>query len=439
MFHHNNTLENPSTSETEASSSSFVATTADQPQDLYFNTSNARLLTPLSNDEDHNNTLINEDDDNNNIPSNYTNSLATIKTDEINDIHDDDDEEDDNNHEEDHQYINNINTYWMDDDETDEEEEEQQPTTVWQNGRFVKKIVLGQHTSEFQHPYDMVVDQHQELIFICDSSHHAIQVYDLSTHKFVRSIGLGSDVPFYIDYDPTESAIVFGSDNHCLYKYSVFGKLIWKVGKHGSGPGEFSLPSGVYIDTKEKLIYLCDQYNCRIQVLTSNGEFVRQFGEYGVKPGNFHGPRNITESLDGNLIITDRNNHRVQIFTKNGKFVKAFGSYGSERGQFNEPCSVLVEPNTGNIYVSDSFNDRIQIFSSNGEYIESIEGDLDYPLGISLNARNGDLMISEYSRNRIVILKDTKFESRMEEHFKRQLLYCARYLNHDIGIVSWEE
>ncbi|KAG2378647.1 hypothetical protein C9374_008286 [Naegleria lovaniensis] len=302
--------------------------------------------------------------------------------------------------------------------------------------RYIQKFILGNNRSEFYHPYDMVVDQHQELIFICDSGHHAIQVYDLSTYKFLKSIDLASDTPFYIDYDPIESAIVFGSNSHCLYKYSVFGKLIWKVGKYGDGNGEFSLPSGVYIDSKEKLIYLCDQDNHRIQVLNSHGEYVRQFGVYGRAPGQFNGPRNITASLDGQLIITDRNNHRVQIFTKNGQFVKTFGSYGCGHGQFNEPCSVLVEPKTGNIYVSDSFNDRIQVFSSNGDYIECIEGGLDYPLGISLNAKNGDLLVSEYSRCRVVILKDTKFESRMEEHFKRQMLYCVKNLNNDIDIVS---
>lgn len=43
------------------------------------------------------------------------------------------------------------------------------------------------------------------------------------------------------------------------------GQLLLFVGEEGSGPGQFSLPSGVYVDKKDR-IWVCDTYNRRIQV-----------------------------------------------------------------------------------------------------------------------------------------------------------------------------
>ena len=39
----------------------------------------------------------------------------------------------------------------------------------------------------------------------------------------------------------------------------------WTQGEEGSGPGEFWLPSGIFIDTQDR-IWVCDSYNRRLQV-----------------------------------------------------------------------------------------------------------------------------------------------------------------------------
>ena len=42
------------------------------------------------------------------------------------------------------------------------------------------------------------------------------------------------------------------------------GKYLLSVGSQGSGPGEFWMPSGLFIDHHDRL-YVCDTYNNRIQ------------------------------------------------------------------------------------------------------------------------------------------------------------------------------
>jgi len=43
------------------------------------------------------------------------------------------------------------------------------------------------------------------------------------------------------------------------------GRLLLFVGQAGSGPGQFHLPAGLYIDEEDR-IYVVDQFNRRVQV-----------------------------------------------------------------------------------------------------------------------------------------------------------------------------
>jgi DNA-binding beta-propeller fold protein YncE len=52
-------------------------------------------------------------------------------------------------------------------------------------------------------------------------------------------------------------------DNVQLFNLS--GAFLFTIGARGGGLGEFSMPSGLFLDRKEKL-YVCDTYNQRVQV-----------------------------------------------------------------------------------------------------------------------------------------------------------------------------
>ena len=101
-------------------------------------------------------------------------------------------------------------------------------------------------------------------------------------------------------------------------------------------------------------------------MFTSEGGFIRKFGEYGQGNGELNSPCGICidSSLDVALIyVTEWRNHRVSVFTCEGKFLTSFGSRGNEPGQFRCPCGIAVDKN-GVVYVCDScmFNYRVQLF-----------------------------------------------------------------------------
>lgn len=70
-----------------------------------------------------------------------------------------------------------------------------------------------------------------------------------------------------------------GYDNARVHKYSPEGKLIKSWGKPGSGPGEFNLPHGIWVD-KEDHVWVADRGNDRVQIFTTEGEFLRELKDF---------------------------------------------------------------------------------------------------------------------------------------------------------------
>ena len=60
--------------------------------------------------------------------------------------------------------------------------------------------------------------------------------------------------------------------------------------------------------------------------------------------------------------------------TTDGEFVAQFGSYGAGRGQLNRPSDVAVDPE-GDVYVCDWGNSRVQAFAPDGRFLTSFVGD----------------------------------------------------------------
>ena len=52
------------------------------------------------------------------------------------------------------------------------------------------------------------------------------------------------------------------------------------IGQTGTGPGEFRTPHAVELDSQGRLI-VADRHNHRIQILTKDGEFIREYAEFG--------------------------------------------------------------------------------------------------------------------------------------------------------------
>lgn len=144
---------------------------------------------------------------------------------------------------------------------------------------------------------------------------------------------------------------------HQVYKFSPEGKLLLTLGKPGGNqpgqphdPASFTAPNDVLTLPNGDILVAEGHSDAapshRIVRFNKDGKFLREFGKKGSGPGEFIQPHALALAPDGNLIVGDRSNNRVQILTTDGKFIREFHS-------FSRPSGVAVDK-AGNLYVADS-------------------------------------------------------------------------------------
>ncbi len=134
------------------------------------------------------------------------------------------------------------------------------------------------------------------------------------------------------------------------------------------GPEEtsFSSPEGIAIDPSSGNVYVADTVNNRIQIFSSNGTFISEWGEYAPRAinGSIDHPSDIALDQAGNVYVADTGNNRIQIFSSNGTFISVLGRDGGAIGTLRSPEGIAIDPSSGNVYVADTGNNRISVFTS---------------------------------------------------------------------------
>ena len=154
---------------------------------------------------------------------------------------------------------------------------------------------------------------------------------------------------------------------------------VLSFGTIGSSDGMFKYPWGVAVNARDE-IAVTDCRNHRVQIFSSDGDYLRSFGRQGNKNGEFDYPTGIAFHKNGNIFVVDSGNTKIQIFSGKGKYVSSFGGKGSLDSQLTDPRGLSVDSD-GNIIVADAGNKLIKIFSSDGKFLMKIggQGSFTYP------------------------------------------------------------
>jgi hypothetical protein len=123
------------------------------------------------------------------------------------------------------------------------------------------------------------------------------------------------------------------------------------------------------------------------------------------KAGGFSYPVGVAVDDDptspehGDLYVSDENNHRVEVLTPAGGFVSMFGAEvnetnhsdictaasgnacgagegGSEAGALESPAGIAIDPSTGDVYVQDQPNWRVDEYGSEGQFLAMFGGEV---------------------------------------------------------------
>lgn len=277
----------------------------------------------------------------------------------------------------------------------------------------------GSKPGQFNEPTGITSTQTE--IFVSDARNNRIQVFD-HYGKYKRSFQLSGNNngepgrPMNLTVFDNK---IFIADywNNQIQLFTLTGKYLRSISgkpantKPSSAPGSFHSPAGVAVSADGN-IYVADFYNHRIQMLSKQGEFIRQWGDTGLtgsKAEQFSYPTAVAIANDGKLYVADGYNDRIQVFNAEGSFSHKWGGplamniHGSFNGWFATVTSIAIGPK-GNIFVADFYNDRIQKFDPSGQFLNTfgVEGN-----GINHTAMavtvtyNGNVFVTDIANHQI--------------------------------------
>ncbi|MFL2856368.1 MAG: peptidyl-alpha-hydroxyglycine alpha-amidating lyase family protein [Pseudohongiellaceae bacterium] len=146
-----------------------------------------------------------------------------------------------------------------------------------------------------------------------------------------------------------------GTKGHQVHKFSADGDLLMSLGtagQAGTGSGQFNQPNDVIVGP-DGSIYVSDGHNgqgmtsnaameegraagdtARILKFAPDGTFIMQWGEIGVRHGEFRTPHAMEFDSKGRLWVADRGNHRLELFDQDGNYLESRYAYGRISGIF---------------------------------------------------------------------------------------------------------
>jgi sugar lactone lactonase YvrE len=161
---------------------------------------------------------------------------------------------------------------------------------------------------------------------------------------------------------------VFVADtgNKRIVVYDADGNFITQFGSEGMAAGQFDEPVGLAFDSQGNL-YIADTWNQRVQVYAPSADgtsysHLLQWDIAGWYGQSVENKPFLAVDNQEHIFITDPEMYRVLEFTTQGGFIRTWGDYGTDNATFGRAAAVTVD-NQGHVWVSDSGNDRLMRFT----------------------------------------------------------------------------
>ncbi len=273
----------------------------------------------------------------------------------------------------------------------------------------------GKGIGEFRYITCVALGRGGEIV-VSDWKNEKVERYDPATGRFLGPVtpkGKAFEGPVGLAFDDEYNLYVVEQRGCRIRKFSPAGEQIAVFGGIGIRKGRFRDPRG--IACHDGKLYVADFNNRRIQILDTEGRFLREvvyvdittgrkgkprgvavdpkgrlwavythldrvvrfdenyapdliIGTSGKTYGKFNQPRYCAFDCRGCVYVTDYKNHRIQKFDERGRFIYAYGVPGRNPGQLRYPEGITLDT-AGNIYVCDNGNNRLQIFKLRREYV----------------------------------------------------------------------
>ena len=209
----------------------------------------------------------------------------------------------------------------------------------------------------------VAVDSHDR-VYVFQRQGPPVLVFDPDGNPLAaweRTDGVPADA-HHIHIGPDDSVYLVDRDAHQILRYSTDGALLSTIGARDRPAlqAPFNHPADICVAPSGDL-YVADGYgNSSVHRFAPDGTLIASFGSPGRGPGEFIVPHSIRVSEDGRVYVADRENNRVQVFTTDGEFLDQWTD-------FRCPMGIHIDTQQ-TVYVSDQVP-RISILTLDGELL----------------------------------------------------------------------
>jgi streptogramin lyase len=145
-------------------------------------------------------------------------------------------------------------------------------------------------------------------------------------------------------------ALAGATKGHQVFKFSPDGKLLMTLGTAGGGvdPDFFFQPNDVIVAPTGTIFVSQGHGQGKSEILkfSKDGTLIKRLGRTGSGRGEFDQPHALAFDSRGRLFVGDRNNNRIQILDQDGNVL-------DEWMQFSRPSGLFID-RADKIYVADS-------------------------------------------------------------------------------------
>lgn len=174
-----------------------------------------------------------------------------------------------------------------------------------------------------------------------------------------------------------------GTKGHQVHKFSPAGELLMSLGtpgQAGNDTAHFNQPNDVIV-AADGSIFVADGHSGqgmltaqevaegrregetgRIMKFAPDGTFIKEWGQLGVRHGEFRTPHALEIDSRGRLWVADRGNHRLEIFDLEGNYLESRYAYGRISGIFiTDDDMVYAIDSESSPYRHEPFNTGVRI------------------------------------------------------------------------------
>ncbi|HEY6986724.1 MAG TPA: Ig-like domain repeat protein [Rhodanobacteraceae bacterium] len=279
---------------------------------------------------------------------------------------------------------------------------------------------FGTGPGQFQYPQGVAVDSARSRILVTDGYSDNVQAFATVDGTYLSGFGsAGSQdgqlgYPTGIRVDPlTGNIVVADYDNARMQLFTSGGTYLSQFGS-----AQLDSPCDVAIDPVTRHIFVPDAFGARVDIFDISGAYLGSFGSSGTGPGQFTYACGVTfDTATSHVFVDDEVNNNVQVFSTGGTYLGVFGSVGTGQGQFHTPGGMAIDPVSRDIFVADYGNDRIEIFNPSGSYIGEFgtfgsgDGQLTGPDGLDIDRATGLVFVADRGNARVEAFAPTSDSS----------------------------